>query len=118
MSVNNSRRTQIHRCGDLRFHINEFCLACNRSASLNFPTRDDNDNMDIATDKQLRVLSYECSLNFAFLEFNVRARGRVVGWGTMLQAGRSRVRFLIRSLDFSVDLTFPSALWPWGRLSL
>jgi hypothetical protein len=27
-------------------------------------------------------------------------RGSVVGWGTMLQAGRSRVRFLVRSLDF------------------
>jgi hypothetical protein len=28
------------------------------------------------------------------------ARGSVVGWGTMLQAGRSRFRFLMRSLDF------------------
>jgi hypothetical protein len=30
----------------------------------------------------------------------VRARGSVVGWGTMLKAGRSRVRFLMRSWIF------------------
>jgi hypothetical protein len=38
----------------------------------------------------------------------VGARGSVVGWGTMLQAGRSRVRFPMRSLDFffSIYLSF------------
>jgi hypothetical protein len=30
----------------------------------------------------------------------VGASGSVVGWGTMLQAGRSRVRFPVRSLDY------------------
>jgi hypothetical protein len=35
-------------------------------------------------------------------------------WGTMLQAGRSRVRFPMRSLDFSVDLMLPDALRAWG----
>jgi hypothetical protein len=32
----------------------------------------------------------------------------------MLQAGRSRVRFLIRSLDFLIYLILPAALWLWG----
>jgi hypothetical protein len=33
--------------------------------------------------------------------------------GTMPQAGRSPVRFPMRLLDFSLDLIFPAALWPW-----
>jgi hypothetical protein len=36
----------------------------------------------------------------------------------MLQGGRSLFRFPMRSLDFSVDLIFPAALWHWGLLSL
>jgi hypothetical protein len=35
-----------------------------------------------------------------------------VGWGTALQAGRSRVRFPIVSLEFFIDIIFPGALWP------
>jgi hypothetical protein len=36
----------------------------------------------------------------------------------MLQAGRSRVRFSMKSLDFSIGIILPAALWPYGRLSL
>jgi hypothetical protein len=47
------------------------------------------------------------------------AHGSVVGWGTMLKAGRSWVRFPMRSLDcFSIDLMLPAVLWPWGWPSL
>jgi hypothetical protein len=37
---------------------------------------------------------------------------------TMLLAGRSRVRFPMTSLDFSIIIILPAALCPWGRLRL
>ena len=45
-------------------------------------------------------------------------RGDAVGSGTALQAGRSRVRLSMVSLEFFIDIILPVALWPWGRLSL
>jgi len=35
-----------------------------------------------------------------------------------LQAGRSRVRFLIASVAFFIDIIHPAALWHWIRPSL
>jgi hypothetical protein len=43
--------------------------------------------------------------------------GSVVGWVTMLQAERSRVRFPM-SLSLWIDLTLQTVLWSWVRLSL
>jgi hypothetical protein len=61
---------------------------------------------------RIQVLHLSCNMYF------IGACSSVVGWGTTLQAGRSRVRFLVKSLDFSINLILPAALWPWGWLSL
>jgi len=37
--------------------------------------------------------------------------------GTALKAGTPRVRFPMASLEFSVDINLPAALWRWSRLS-
>jgi hypothetical protein len=61
---------------------------------------------------------YYCVYNLCCLTQNEGARCGIVGWDTMLQAARSRIRFPIRSLDFSIYLILPATLWPWGPLSL
>jgi hypothetical protein len=37
---------------------------------------------------------------------------------TALQTGRSRERFPMVSLELFIAIILPTALWPWGRLSL
>jgi hypothetical protein len=61
------------------------------------------------TDKSL--FSYQRSILYV-QRHRRRAPGSVVGWGTILQVGRSQVRFPRRSLDFSIDLILPTVLWP------
>jgi hypothetical protein len=58
------------------------------------------------------IQPYRAIYLFIYGLFRV-ARGSVVGWGTMPQAGRSRVRFPM-SLDFLNLLNLPAALWPLG----
>ena len=45
-------------------------------------------------------------------------RGSTRGWGTVVQAGSSRVRFSMVSLEFFIGIFLPVALWPWGWFSL
>jgi hypothetical protein len=52
--------------------------------------------------------------NKLILRLRLGARGSLVGRGTMLKAGRPRVRFPMRSLGFSIHLILPTALWLWG----
>jgi len=39
------------------------------------------------------------------------ARGGAVGFGTALQAERSRIRFPMESLKFFIDIILPAAIW-------
>jgi hypothetical protein len=48
-------------------------------------------------------------MQFSSTSCHFRARGIVVDWGTMLQAGRSLVRVQMRSLDFFLNLPNPSS---------
>ena len=58
--------------------------------------------------------SYIC---FSYLHM-VQACGGTVGWGTVLQAGRSQIRFPMVSLEFFIDIILLATLWPWGWLRL
>jgi hypothetical protein len=51
-------------------------------------------------------------------KFIQAVRGGAVGWGTVLQAGRSRVRFQMVALEFFIDIILSVALRPWGWLRL
>jgi hypothetical protein len=47
------------------------------------------------------------------IQFKTGARDNILGWSTMLHAGRSLVRFVKKSLIFfSMYLLLPAALWP------
>jgi hypothetical protein len=55
---------------------------------------------------------------YIYIYTHIYTRGGSVGWDTALQAGRSRVRFPMVSLEFFIYIIVPVALWPWSRLSL
>jgi hypothetical protein len=63
------------------------------------------------------VSNFQVSTSFSSLNSSVLfceavsrgIRGSVVGSGTMLQAGKSRVRFAMMLLDYSINLILPAA---------
>jgi hypothetical protein len=69
-----------------------------------------------------RLLATNCVDFFSPIILSIRNkichRDSVVGWENMLQAWRSRVWFPVMSLDFSINIIFPAAICPYGRLSL
>ena len=52
----------------------------------------------------------EVIMSFNYRSTESEAPGGAVGWGTALQAGRSRVRFPKLSLEFFIVIIIPGAL--------
>jgi hypothetical protein len=44
--------------------------------------------------------------------------GDAVGWDTAPQVRKSRIRFLMASLQYFTDLILQATIWPWGRINL
>jgi hypothetical protein len=65
-----------------------------------------------------RLYTYLVYIIQSVYVFILRERGSSVSWGTALQAGRSRVRFPMGSVECFIGIILPVVLWPWGRLSL
>ena len=59
------------------------------------------------------VALYVCSFKISYC---IWPEGGAVGWGTALQAGRTRVRFSMVSMEFLIDIILPAALWTLSRL--
>jgi len=70
--------------------------------------------LDSTDKKNLRTLLCVCR----WLHKNYGTRSGSVGWGTVLQAGRSQFRLPMVPVEFAIDLILQAALWPWDRLSL
>jgi len=62
--------------------------------------------------------AFSCITFWPGYSVSVGARGGAIGWGTVLQAGRSQVRFPMVSLEFFIDIILPAAIWLWGWLGL
>ena len=61
----------------------------------------------------LLVYNFLCTFYNCYGYF-LGVRGGAVGLVTAIQAGRSRTRFPVVSLEFFIGIILPAALWPWG----
>jgi len=52
------------------------------------------------------------------IKWNYRGQGGAVVWGAALQAGSSRVRFPMVSLEVFIVIFFPAELCVWGRVCI
>jgi hypothetical protein len=71
----------------------------------------------ILTLKQTFLLKHGIGPHYNKKIHKFGARGSVVCWVTMLQAGRERVRIPMRSMDFSIDLSFQPQYGPGFELA-
>jgi hypothetical protein len=63
------------------------------------------------------VLEWDVPCNKQEWNYERLSRVSTVGSGNVLQAGRSRVRFPMVSLEVLINIILRSRYWPWGRLS-
>jgi hypothetical protein len=58
----------------------------------------------------MMIMTMTMAIFFCYTSSVKGARCSIADWGTMPQAGRSRIRFLM-SLDFLLELILPAVLW-------
>jgi hypothetical protein len=64
------------------------------------------------------IFSYNILIEITLATYNIYCSESTHVHITAQQAGRSRVRFQMESLELFIDLILPAVLRRWGRLSL